>query len=50
MGSKKRTMDFSSKENYEKWLGYGHVNHLFKHGNVNIEIRGKKHKVEHGGY
>ena len=49
MGKKKRVMHFKSKENYLKWLRYGHATGVFEKtpGHTEVYIRGKKHKVKH---
>lgn len=57
-----KTLHFKSKEDYRKWLSYGHMHtktglktgtkgrkNLFEStpGHSNILIAGKKHKVKH---
>jgi len=47
--SKDGYIDFKSKEDYNKWLAYGHIHGQFKKtpGNQKIRIGGKVHKVKH---
>lgn len=47
---KKRVMDFKSKEDYKRWLAYGHARGVFKKtpGHTKVKIRGKPYKVKHG--
>lgn len=42
-------MNFSSKANYKKWLGYVHATGLAEStpGHQPVSIKGKKHKVKH---
>lgn len=42
-------MNFSSKANYKKWLGYVHAKGLAEStpGHQPVSIKGKKHKVKH---
>ena len=51
MGTKVKKMHFKSKKAYEKWLAYGHIHGVFEEapGDVEVYIRGKKHKVKHTG-
>lgn len=43
-------VNFKSKEDYNKWLAYGHATGIFnKPGNKKVFIRGKSHKVKHMG-
>ena len=44
----KKTMNFKSKEAYEKWLAYGHM-HIKDFGKtpVKVKIRGTSHRVKH---
>ena len=46
---KNKTLHFSSEVNYQKFLAFGHMHKVFENtpGNMNIEIKGKKHKVNH---
>ena len=48
------TMNFKSKEAYQKWLAYGHASGEFAktRGNQPVSIKEKSHKVEHayGGH
>jgi hypothetical protein len=41
--------NFKSKEDYERWLAYGHSHKVFEKtpGNTPVEIKGKSHKVNH---
>ncbi len=43
-----KTVNFSSKKAYDKWLAYGHM-HVKGFGKtpMNVTIKGKKHKVKH---
>lgn len=45
----KKTLHFKNKENYRKYLAYGHIHGDFARvpGYQNIMIGGKKHKVIH---
>jgi len=49
MGSKRKSMNFRSKEAYRKWLAYGHIHGIFRRtpGHVRVYIRGKPHRVKH---
>ena len=51
MGRKIKKMNFRSKEAYLRWLRYGHATGVFKRtpGHVKVYIRGRPHKVNHGG-
>ena len=42
-------MNFKSKSNYKKWLGYVHATGLAEStpGNQPVSIKGKTHKVKH---
>lgn len=42
-------MNFSSTENYKKWLAYGHMHGDFAKspGNTPVKIKGKPKKVKH---
>jgi hypothetical protein len=41
-----KTVHFSSKAGYQKWLAYGHIHKRF-HGCMKIVIGGHTHKVKH---
>jgi len=49
MGLKRKKMNFKSKQNYMKWLRYGHATGVFEKtpGHVKVYIRGRPHKVKH---
>ena len=40
-------IDFKTKEDYNKWLAYGHIHHVFK-GKQPVRVAGKVVKVKHG--
>lgn len=40
-------MNFKSKEDYQKWLAYGHMHDKFTGPGQKIKIAGKPHKVIH---
>lgn len=46
---KKKPINFTSPEAYQKWLAYGHIHGQFARtpGNQKIKIRGKTKKVKH---
>lgn len=45
----KKAKNFSSKENYNKWVAYGNASGVFQKtpGNTPVEIKGKTKKVVH---
>ncbi len=49
MGRKIKEMHFKSRENYLKWIRYGHATGVFERtpGHVRVYIRGKPHRVKH---
>ncbi len=49
MGLKRKKMNFKSKQDYMKWLRYGHATGVFEKtpGHVKVYIRGRPHKVKH---
>ena len=49
MGRKRKVIHFKSKENYLKWLRYGHATGVFRKtpGHMKVYIKGKPHKVKH---
>ena len=62
MAKRRKVLHFRSKEDYRRWLAYGHIRTksgararrvgeaLFAAtpGHVSVYIRGKKHRVVHG--
>jgi len=45
----KKSMNFKSKADYQKWLAFGHMHGAFKKtsGNTPVKIKGKTKKVKH---
>lgn len=43
------TLNFKSKEAYQKWLAHGHISKVFEKtpGNQRIKIHGRVHRVKH---
>ena len=42
-----KSRHFKTEKGYDNWLAYGHIHDVFKGGNTEIFIGGKKHKVRH---
>ncbi len=45
--SDSKDIDFKNKEDYQKWLAYGHMHGVF-HGHTPVSIHGSEHSVKHG--